>query len=54
MRAGRDVIESPPDLRALGNERDQAHLSTTHRALPGVAATGQPQLHEYEGTLGCG
>ncbi len=50
MRAGRDVIESPPDLRALGNERDQAHLSTTHRALPGVAATGQPQLHEYEGT----
>ena len=26
-----DVLQDLPDLRALGNERDQAHLPTTHR-----------------------
>ena len=27
-----DVIKDLPDLHALGNERDQAHLPTAHRA----------------------
>jgi len=49
LRVDTHVIQNPLDLRALGNEREQAHLSATHRALPGVAGTGQPQLHEYEG-----
>jgi hypothetical protein len=32
LRMDTDVIEDPPVLRALGNEPDQAHLSTTQWA----------------------
>jgi hypothetical protein len=32
LRVDTDVIQNPPDLRALGNECDQAHLSTALRA----------------------
>jgi hypothetical protein len=32
LRVDTDVIEDPPDLRALGDKGDQAHLPTAHWA----------------------
>ncbi len=32
LRVDTDVIEDAPDLHALGNERNQTHLPTAHRA----------------------
>ena len=32
LRVDPEVIQNPPDLHALGHERNQAHLSTAHGA----------------------